>query len=57
MSKRIAAFAFFESSAKTREGVKDVFQKAAHATLLFSKPQPSKFKYKVQHAAHKCSLL
>ncbi len=33
MSKRINAAAFLECSAKTREGVKDVFEAATRASL------------------------
>lgn len=39
MSEKIKAHSFFECSAKTREGVRQVFEAAARAALNHSKPR------------------
>ena len=52
MCERIKGYAYLECSAKTREGVRDVFETAAKAAL---KTKPSK--PRTWHRLDKCSIL
>ena len=42
MARRIGAHAFFECSAKTKEGIKDVFNEAVRAALLYTPEKKGK---------------
>ncbi|XP_078372714.1 ras-like GTP-binding protein RHO [Oculina patagonica] len=44
LSERIGAYAYMECSAKTREGVREVFETAARATLIKTKKKTGKWK-------------
>lgn len=54
MAEKINAFGFYECSAKTREGVRDVFEAAASASLLYLKPKKS---LKSKLSKKKCRIL
>ena len=52
MCERIKGYAYLECSAKTREGVRDVFETAAKAALKTKPPKP-----RTWHRLDKCSIL
>ncbi|RNA13311.1 Ras-like GTP-binding [Brachionus plicatilis] len=54
MAEKIGAYGFYECSAKTREGVRDVFETAASASLVYLKPKKS---LKSKLAKTKCQIL
>lgn len=54
MAEKIGAYGFYECSAKTREGVRDVFEAAASASLVYPS---SKKGIKSKIAKSKCRVL
>lgn len=54
MAEKIGAYGFYECSAKTREGVRDIFEAAASASLVY---RNSKKGIRTKIAKSKCKVL